>query len=201
MWQLVSDKPFGQLNAPQQIRQGLAKTVFFKPINSVSKVITIATPYQGSIMANDYTTWIGETLFKLPEPTDAMARQLIQNNPGFFHNTRLLTTRTSLESLEPGGRIFRFLQTARRNPSTSYHNIFGDSKSSTIINKLAFGSDGVVQTSSAQTNLTDSQIAVDANHLSIVDVSPTILEVRRILQLKSTSSPPSMISPVTGYTR
>ena len=201
MWQLVSEQPFGQLNAPQQIRLRLAKTVFFKPIDSVSKVITIATPYQGSVMANDYTTWIGETLFKLPEPTDAMARQLIQDNPGLFHNTRLLTTRTSLESLEPGGRIFRFLQTARRNPSTSYHNIYGDSQSSTIINKLAFGSDGVVEISSAQTNLTDSQIAVDANHLSIVDVSPTILEVRRILQLKSISSPPATISPVTGYTR
>ena len=201
MWNLVSDKSFGQLKAPQQIRRSLANTVFFEPIDSVNKVITIATPYQGSVMANDYTTWIGDTLFALPEPTDVMARQLIMDNPGLFHNTRLLTTKTSLESLEPGGGIFRFLETARRNPNTSYHNIYGDSQSSTIINKLAVASDGVVQTSSAQTNLTDTQIAVDANHISIVDVTPTILEVRRILQIENTLRPSATALPTTGYTR
>ena len=201
MWNLVSDKSFGQLKAPQQIRQSLANTVFFEPIDSVNKVITIATPYQGSVMANDYTTWIGDTLFALPEPTDVMARQLIMDNPGLFYNTRLLTTKTSLESLEPGGGIFRFLETARRNPNTSYHNIYGDSQSSTIINKLAVASDGVVQTSSAQTNLTDTQIAVDANHISIVDVTPTILEVRRILQIENTPRPSATALPTTGYTR
>ena len=182
MWRLVSNKPFEYLKAPQHIRQNLASTVFFQPIPSIKKVITIATPFQGSRMANDYTKWIGETLFQLPEPTDAIARQLVRENPGLFHNTRLLTTQTSLESLKPEGNIFGFLQSARRNPHVNYHNIYGDTQSSTLIKNLASASDGVVTTSSAKSVDAHTQMVVDADHLSITDVTPTILEIRRILQ-------------------
>ncbi len=184
MWKIVSDKPFGQLQAAPHVRQSLANTVFFQPNPSVTKVITIATPFQGSVMANDYTKWIGETLFKLPEKTDLVTRQLVKDNPSLFHNTRLLTAQTSLESLQPGGQIFNFLQSARRNPNTSYHNIYGSRQSSALMKKLASESDGVVSTSSAQSAHADTQIAVNANHLSITDIAPTILEVRKILQLE-----------------
>ena len=182
MWNLISNKPFGQLKAPQHIRQSLASTVFFQPIPSVKKVVTIATPFQGSKMANDYTKWIGETLFQLPEPTDAIARQLVKDNPGLFHNTRLLATKTSLESLKPEGRIFNFLQSARRNPDVNYHNIYGDTQSSTLIKNLASASDGVITTASAKSVHAQTQMVLDADHLAITDVTPTILEVRRILQ-------------------
>ena len=180
-WQLVSHKPFGQLQAPQHIRQSLANTVFFHPNPSISKVITIATPHQGSVMANNYTQWIGQTLFQLPEPTNLIAKQLIRENPNLFHSTELLTTKTSLDSLEPGGKIFHVLKMARRNPATSYHNIYGDTKSSTLIQKLASSSDGVVTTESAQLPGAQSELSVDANHLTITDATPTILEIRRIL--------------------
>ena len=181
-WKLVSHKPFGQLKAPQHIRTSLANTVFFQANPSIQQVITIATPHQGSVMANEYTQWIGQTLFSLPEPTNAITKQLIKDNPELFHNTHLLTTETSLDSLEPGGSIFAAIREARRNPQTSYHNIYGDTKSSTIINKLASSSDGVVTTESAHLINAHSQMAVDANHIAIIDQPQTILEVRRILQ-------------------
>lgn len=189
MWNLISNQPFSQLQAPQDILHNLANTVFFQPNPSISKVITIATPYQGSRMANDYTKWLGNSFFKLPEPTDLIARQLIDDNPNFFHNTQLLTTKTSLESLAPDGRIFKFLQKARRSDHTSYHNIYGDSQSSAIINQLAASSDGVVSTLSARSTTADTELAVDANHVSITDIPQTILEVRRILQMNLMTQP------------
>ena len=132
-------------------------------------------------MANNYTQWIGQTLFQLPEPTNLIAKQIIRENPNLFHSTELLTTKTSLDSLEPGGKIFHVLKTARRNPATSYHNIYGDTKSSTLIQKIASSSDGVGTTESAQLPGAHSELSVDANHLAITDATPTILEIRRIL--------------------
>ena len=45
-WETLSERPFAELNADQEIREGLAKTFFFDPDPSVQRVITIGTPHR-----------------------------------------------------------------------------------------------------------------------------------------------------------
>jgi hypothetical protein len=182
-WQVLSDKPYQDLQGPELARQQLAATVFFSPNRSVQRVITLATPFHGSRFANDYTRWLGQRLIELPSGLRSTAEQLIEDNPGFFRDTRLLTTSTSIDALAPGAPIFTALDRAGLAPWVHYHNIKGVSPASSLVGKFSEAGDGVVGLDSSHCSFAESEITVQSEHVSIHRTSTTILEVRRILLL------------------
>ncbi len=54
LWRLVSDVPFDQIDVTPQMKQDLKRSLFFKPLPFVSRVIFIATPHRGSYRAFGY---------------------------------------------------------------------------------------------------------------------------------------------------
>ena len=96
-WRIISDKPFEDLNATPEVHAKLAKALFFSPNPSVRRVVTIGTPHRGSEFANDYTRWIGRKLITLPKMIMATTNSVVRDNPGFFKDTDLITTTTSVD--------------------------------------------------------------------------------------------------------
>ena len=102
-WRILSDKPFGEVQgAPEDLT--LRAAAFFEPNRDVRRVITIGTPHRGSEYSNDMTRWISRKVIRLPTTMVSTGQKLISSNPDVFHNTDLLTSSTSIDSLSPTRR-------------------------------------------------------------------------------------------------
>lgn len=180
-WNLLTDRPFEELEADDATREALAQTVYFEPNPSIRRVITIGTPHRGSDYANDYTRWLARKLISLPELMVSATSRLNRENPGFFRSNELLTISTSIDSLSPDSPVLPVMLRSPRSPRATYHNIIGLVPEEGFVGSIAAGSDGVVAYDSAHLEDVASEITVPADHLSVHRHPRAILEVRRIL--------------------
>lgn len=180
-WKILSDRPISELKASDEDREKLASVVYFHPNPDVKRVITIGTPHHGSDFANDYTRLLGRNLITLPAMLTDLTNKLVLDNPGFFKNTELLTTTTSIDSLAPNDPIFPVMITAQKGPGVKYHNIVGRIDRSSFLKSWAEDGDGIVSYESARLNDVVSEEPVTADHLGVHRHPRATLEVRRIL--------------------
>jgi hypothetical protein len=181
-WATLSDKPFTELSADDELRNGLAQTFFFDPNPSVRRVITIGTPHRGSEFSNDTTRWLGRKLIRVPTKLMQGKNQLIARNPDFFRTDAPLDISTSIDSLSPSSPLLPVLLTAHHGPWVRYNNIIGEIPHEGITKLLSGGKgDGVVTIESAKVDNAESQIVVHAEHSMVHRHPQSILEVRRIL--------------------
>ncbi len=180
-WKIVSDQPFEQLKAEPEVRNVLAGLFFVKPDVSVRRVITIGTPHGGSHFANNVTRWFGNKLISLPGQFLARRQRLLRDNPGFFHETELLSVNTSIDSLSPNSKLLPVLRKQPPAPWIQYHNIIGHVRRNSVLARFSKAGDGVVSLASANLDSAKSQIVVEADHSTIHQQPRAILEVRRIL--------------------
>jgi hypothetical protein len=180
-WRILTDRSFDELNADTETRERLASTIFFEPNPSIRRVITIGTPHRGSYFANDYTRWLGRKLIKMPTALVQVKTRVIRENPDFFNNTELLTVTTSIDSLSPDSPVLPVMLSSQRSSSVTYHNIVGVVSKKKLLARIAEKGDGVVPFSSAHLDDVDSEIVVDADHVTVHQHPRSILEVRRIL--------------------
>jgi pimeloyl-ACP methyl ester carboxylesterase len=184
-WHILSDRPFAELNADPESRARLAGTVFFEPNPSIRRVITIGTPHRGSSFANDYTRWLGRKLITLPTTLIQVKTKIVRENPDFFHSTELLTVTTSIDSLSPQSPVLPVMLNSQRSPTVTYHNIVGVVPKKTILGRISEKGDGVVSLASASLEDVESELVVDADHVTVHQHPRSILEVRRILLIHS----------------
>jgi pimeloyl-ACP methyl ester carboxylesterase len=181
-WATLSEKPFTELSADDELRDGLAQTFFFDPNPSVRRVITIGTPHRGSEFANDTTRWLGRKLIRVPTKLMQGKHQLIARNPGFFRPDAPLDISTSIDSLAPNSPLLPVLLTAHHGSWVKYNNIMGEVPDEGFFKLIASGKgDGVVTLDSAKLDNAESQIVVPADHSMVHRHPQSILEVRRIL--------------------
>jgi pimeloyl-ACP methyl ester carboxylesterase len=180
-WKIVSDKPREQLRGDHEQRHKLVSTLFFKPNESIRRVITIGTPHRGSEFANDTTRWLARKLIKLPTMARSSGEALVRANPELFRDSELLTMSTAIDSLAPDSPIFPVMLRADYSPNVSYHNIIGVLDDPTLIQNRIGPGDGVVTYESAKMEDVDSELVVDAEHTKIHMTGQAIFEVRRIL--------------------
>jgi hypothetical protein len=180
-WHLLSDRPFAELNVDDATRELIAQRVFFQPNDAVHTLITIGTPHRGSTFANEYTRFLARKLISLPSQMLWASQRLILDNPGFFKNVDLFTISTSIDSLAPDSPIFPAMLSAQRAPWVSYHNIVGVVPNDSFWRRFAEHGDGVVAFDSAHRDDFESELVVDADHMTVHAHPLAILEVRRIL--------------------
>jgi len=181
-WNLLTDRPFDELRADPDVQREVAQAVFFQSNPSVQRVITIGTPHRGSRFANDYTRFLARKLIHLPSRVLWVTQQLVMENPGFFRDTDLLTISTSVDSLAPDSPILPTMLEAKRAPWVRFHNIAGIVDEKPPFWKWYWEEgDGVVSYESARREDFDSEIVVNADHVSVHNHPRSILEVRRIL--------------------
>jgi triacylglycerol esterase/lipase EstA (alpha/beta hydrolase family) len=183
-WRTMSDHPFAELNADEDMVRSLAGMFYFRPNPAVRRVVTLGTPHRGSEFANEATRWLGEKVIKLPAKILDGRNQLIARNRGFFRSNAPLDITTSIDSLDPDSPVLPVLLSATPGPWVAYHNVVGRDPDPGWREYLVGEGDGVVSLDSArldQMRQLRSQIIVSADHISVHRHSQSILEVRRVL--------------------
>lgn len=187
-WKIVSDEPvhnadqaIAKLKGSTEDRNRLVSALFFRPNQSVKRVVTISTPHRGSEFVNEYTRWLARKFIKLPSRAIVTGNRLAQSNPTIFKDTEMLTVANAIDSLAPESPIFPVMMRAKRSPGVKYHNIVGVLENPSIITSRAGRGDGVVDFDSAHMDDVESEVIVDADHTKIHMTPKAIFEVRRIL--------------------
>ena len=184
-WDSISDQPFEELQGNPELINELGQTVFFEADPSISRVITLGTPHQGSFFANSATRWFSNQFFRLPQALSSRSQNLRAANPNVFKDTRLLTTNTSVDSLAPDSPFFAAMANADRSEWVRYHNVVGnleyDGVSGYFQKRISGAGDGLVPLESAQSDDVISEVFVNSEHSTIHQHPRSILEVRRIL--------------------
>ncbi len=185
-WNVVSDKPFSELNASPEERERVASVMFFHPNPAIRRVITIGTPHRGSEASNKYTQWLGRRLIRMPRMLVDTAQDLLHRNPDFFRDHELLNI-TSVDALAPNSPFILAMQHMPPAPSIVYHNVMGSVKEQHWLQNWTNDSgeapegDGVVSLASAHCEAADTEITVESEHTTLHQHPRTILEVRRVL--------------------
>lgn len=183
-WDTMSEQPFAELVADNQIRDNLESTFFFKPNPAVRRVVTIGTPHRGSPFANGVTRWLSGKIISIPSRIMHRQQQLVAKNPNYFRKDAPLDIRNSIDSLDPKSPLLTALLDAEPAPWISYHNIVGKSPDPGLKDRFVGEGDGVVALASAQLDSMRqlrSQLIVGAEHVSVHRHPQSILEVRRVL--------------------
>src|SRR5262249_57600367 len=63
-WDNVSSSPFEALKVTAETRELLRRSVFFKPLPYVDRVIFMATPHRGSDVAGFVTRWLRGLVYR-----------------------------------------------------------------------------------------------------------------------------------------
>ncbi len=172
-WASVSETPFQQVNASDEVKAKLAGAFFFRPDPTVRRVVTIGTPHRGSRFANGFTQWVFSKLITMPHYVTHGFQEIYRDNPGMFPKDSSMRVRNSIDSLSPSSPILSVLLRSR-SPYVRYHNIVG-------VKSDGASGDGIVSLESARPGNVDSEIIVRAAHTDIHQHPLAILEVRRIL--------------------
>lgn len=180
-WQIVSDQPPEKLKGPEDARDRLVSNLYFRPNQSIKRVVTIGTPHRGSNFANDYTRWLASRVISLPQIALATGQSLARENPGFFRDTKLLTASNAIDSLAPESPIFPVMMRAKKAEGIKYHNIIGVVEKRGIFGKTTKRGDGIVELASAKMDDVESEVIINSEHTTIHTTDKAILEVRRIL--------------------
>lgn len=180
-WNIVSDQPKDSLKGDTEDQVKLASALFFNPNQSVRRVVTIGTPHRGSNFANDVTRWLAREFIKLPHRAVSTGRNLVQQNPGLFRDTSLLTEANAIDSLAPESPIFPVMLRAKKSPNVKYHNIVGVLEDPPIFSGVGHKGDSIVEYDSAKMDDVESELIIDAEHTDIHMTGQAIFEVRRIL--------------------
>lgn len=177
LWRVVSEKPLGELNLPEDKRAEIRRLVFFEPLPFVRRVVFISTPHRGSYVARGVVRNLTRKLVSLPETLVQKTYALLSQTediqlPGMFRGKMP----TSVDSMSPDNPLLLTLAEIPVAPGIQAHSIIpvkGDGDYRT-------GRDGVVAYSSAHVDYVESELIVRGPH-SCQSMPPTIEEVRRIL--------------------
>ncbi len=183
-WKMVSQDSIESFEGDPESLKLLRDTFYFSPNPSVRRVITIATPFQGSDFANEATRWISKKLFTLPQLQTDHLKKIAQLNSDKLSEQAMLTTATSLDSLASGAPVFTAINEADVADGVKFHNIFGKIPKNYLVSlgrPPVFLGDGVVSLESANHVRAVSQLAVPAEHSDVHQSPACIYEVKRIL--------------------
>ncbi len=174
-WNNVTSVPFDRAELDPETRDLATRTMFFKPLPFVTRVIFIATPHSGSYMAGNPIVKFGNKFLNLP---GGLAKSVVAL--GKLRETSMLgtpfTIPTALDNMDPSNRFIKALSAIPIAPGVKVNSIIpvkGDGP-------VEDGNDGVVEYKSAHIEGVESELVVRSGH-STQATPETIEEVRRIL--------------------
>lgn len=177
-WQAVSKTPFQQVKGDQDSINEIERVYFFQHIPTVSRVITLGSPFRGSDYANGLTQKIARNAISFPKRTAEGTARLLTMNPDLFRDSA--GTATSLDSLDPDSPVLRVLAETPPTTGVRYHNVVGITKKDV---PLSDNTDGVVSYPSAHRDDVESELVVRADHVHVHRNPLAVNELSRILKL------------------
>lgn len=176
-WDNLSRKPFDAIDVKPESRDLLRQSIFFTPLPFVERVIFMATPHRGALLAGGRIGAIATRLVRLPGAFVSQVAEAVK--PGGEDETLVATLRrppTAVDNMNPSHRAILTLASITIPPTTRAHSIIavqGDGPKEK-------GDDGVVAYPSAHIDEAVSELVVRSGH-SVQGHPQAIEEVRRIL--------------------
>ncbi|MBL8813451.1 MAG: alpha/beta hydrolase [Planctomycetaceae bacterium] len=175
-WNSVSRKPVDELRTSDEVKTEIRKVFFFQSNPSVSRIVTIASPYGGSTLSNRFTRWLSGSLIWLPSRTMELSKVVFEQNEVSVWD-RVAAPRTSIDSLTRHSGVLKMIRESHVPPEVKHHNIIAVWRGKNQGN----WTDGVVTFASAHRQDVTSEKVVHAGHSEVVRHSETVSEIRRIL--------------------
>lgn len=177
LWEVISDKPFDQINVTPETRQLLQESLFFKPLPFVKRVVFISTPQHGAMAAAyEMVTGLVSRLVKLPATVVNGIAQAAASSGDEKLNRLLRRPPTAADNMNPNNPGLKTLASIPVSSAVRAHSIIaveGDGP-------VEEGDDGVVAYRSAHIDEAVSEKIIRWGH-SCQDQPEAIEEIRRIL--------------------
>lgn len=178
LWNSVSRRPIDSLQTSPEKRAEIRRVFFFERNPAVDRIVTIASPWEGSSLANQFTRRLLGSMIWLPNRTAELSRivfdkdeQPTAERPPF--------PLTSVDSLSKRSPLLRLVRERSVPEDVRHHNI--------IAIRSGRGpdswTDGVVSWNSAHRTDVASETSIRAGHSEVVRHEDTAREIRRILLL------------------
>jgi hypothetical protein len=150
---------------------------FFRPLPFVQRVVFIATPHRGSVLASLGVGRLASLMVREPADIAAIREQAAALNPGALRPEYAKRVPTTVDLLRPTATTLQALERLRPACWVATHSIVGDGHPS-----LTGGRDDcVVSVASAHAPWALSEICVPATHTKVHHHPLTVVELRRIL--------------------
>jgi hypothetical protein len=178
LWDSIATVPVDQVRMTPQVREIVNRSVFFRPLPFVTRVVFIATPHRGSVLASLGVGRLASLAVREPPEMTELHTRLVAMNPGVFRPEFAREVPTTIDLLQPKSPTLQALDALRPACWVATHSIVGD------IHPSLFGGrdDCVVAVESAHTPGALSEICVPAKHTKVHHHPRAILELMAILQ-------------------
>jgi len=173
----TTDLPFDEVRASPETKETLRRSIFFKPVPSVKRVVFIATPHGGSFVAGGWVGRLTSKFIALPFRLADTMKEVLIMNPQLKAVRFIKDVPRSTDNMDPKSPFIKNLSSMPITPGVAAHSIIAVKNRKDPKEKW---NDGVVEYKSAHIEGVDSELVVNSGH-STQDHPETIEEVRRIL--------------------
>jgi hypothetical protein len=181
LWERSFQKPPAELALSVALREQLDRLLKFRRSPFITRVIFIAVPHRGSLLAESFAGSIGRMLIAAPATVLASVR-LLREQAGTALAPDVLEALqedpTSIKGLSPQNPMIQALAGVAIDRGVPFHSIIGDRG----LGDGEQGSDGVVPYKSSHLEGAESELIVPSDHAATAHPL-TVLEVERILRL------------------
>ena len=177
LWNAVACRPVSEMRLTPEARAFISRAYFFKPLPFVNRVVCIATPHRGSVLASLGVGRLASLTVRAPPDAQRLHEQVMLANPGGFRPDFERKVPTTVDLLEPQSAPLQAIERLRPPCWVTMHSIVGDGHHS-----LTGGRDDcIVAVESAHTTGAVSEIMVPTNHTQVHHHPRAVAELERIL--------------------
>jgi len=177
-WDNSFKLPIDQLDVSPETRELLQRSLFYKPVPSVRRVVFIATPHRGSFLVGGRVSELLRKLISLPFVMLSPLQEVFQRSPEAVANRSLKDDiPRSTDNMDPDSRFIKVYSSIPVAQVVTVHSIIAVDNPE---DPKEDWNDGVVAYSSAHLDGVASELIVHSGH-STQETPQTIEEVRRIL--------------------
>jgi pimeloyl-ACP methyl ester carboxylesterase len=177
LWDALACKPFDEIVMRPEIRRKVAPNYFFRPRPFVKRIVFIATPHSGSMLASLGVGRAASLTVRQPPESKAIHDEVVAANPDGFRQWYARRLPTTIDALEPSSPLIKSLRELRVPCWVTTHSVIGVAPQSLA----TCPGDCVVSAESARLPGVASEITVPAGHTRVHHHPETIREVERIL--------------------
>ncbi len=175
-WRSLSDEPFEAADLRAETRAYVQRTAFVEPLPFVRRLVFVATPHAGTMLASSLPGRIARRFIQLPGGLTNIGLDLLRLHVRGALRSAIRQIPTSIDNMSPDDPFLRTLHGLPIARGVAAHSIIAVSGDGPVEE----GSDGVVRWSSAHLPDVESEVVVHSGH-STQSEPATIEEVRRIL--------------------
>ncbi len=180
LWRRVFQKGPDDIELSTEARQQLDRVLRFHRYPFITRIVFLAVPHRGSLLAESLAGKIGRLLIAVPQSV-LLPLRFILAQAALAPDIKeyLQEDPTSIKALSPRNPFLQVLAEIAIDRGVPFHSIIGDRG----LGNGVQGSDGVVPYTSAHLEGAESEVIVPTDHSGAHTHPLAVREVRRILHL------------------